>query len=79
LIDLYAEQVGGLYDDRTGRLYVTDLFPPDSRVGRMILAHEICHALRTRISISRICHFMRATMTTPHLPYFRLSRATPRF
>ncbi len=46
LIDLYAEQVGGLYDDRTGRLYVTDLFPPDSRVGRMILAHEICHALQ---------------------------------
>ncbi len=45
-IGLYSEQVAGLYDEKTNQLYVTELFDPASRVGKVILAHEICHALQ---------------------------------
>jgi len=46
LIDLFSEQVGGLYDDTTGKLYVAHQFDPESQIGKVILAHEICHALQ---------------------------------
>lgn len=43
---LFAEQAAGLYDDKTKKLYVSDKFDLDSGVARMILAHELCHALQ---------------------------------
>lgn len=43
---LLEEQVGGLYNDQDGALYVVDTFNPRSFLGRVILAHEICHALQ---------------------------------
>lgn len=43
---LLEGQVGGLYDDKTKFLYVVDVFDPSSFFGRVILAHEICHALQ---------------------------------
>jgi hypothetical protein len=43
---LLEGQVGGLYDDRTKFLYVVDVFDPSSFFGRVILSHEICHALQ---------------------------------
>lgn len=43
---LLESQVGGLYDDRTKFLYVVDIVDPKSTIGRVILAHEICHALQ---------------------------------
>ncbi|MDK2971906.1 MAG: hypothetical protein PWP23_1661 [Candidatus Sumerlaeota bacterium] len=43
---LLEEQVGGLFDDATGALYVVDTFDPKSFLGRVILAHEINHALQ---------------------------------
>ncbi|GAB4321784.1 MAG: hypothetical protein Kow0059_16610 [Candidatus Sumerlaeia bacterium] len=50
LRDLYLialrEQVGGLYDPHSRTLYILQGFDPDSAVGRIILAHEICHALQ---------------------------------
>ncbi|MFC1601524.1 hypothetical protein ACFL34_04165 [Candidatus Sumerlaeota bacterium] len=46
IVSLYAEQVGGLYDDETGKLYVMKQFELDSEVSQIILAHEICHALQ---------------------------------
>lgn len=45
---LLESQVGGLYDDKTKFLYVVDIVDPDSTIGRVILAHEICHALQDR-------------------------------
>lgn len=46
LINLFSEQVGGLYDDTTGKLYVTEQFDPEGAMGRIVLAHEICHAIQ---------------------------------
>ncbi len=43
---LLEEQVGGLYNERDGSLYVVSTFDPKSLIGRVILAHEICHALQ---------------------------------
>jgi len=43
---LLEGQVGGLYDDKTKFLYVVDVFDPSSFFGRVILSHEICHALQ---------------------------------
>lgn len=43
---LLEEQVGGLYNQRDGSLYVVDTFDPKSLVGRIILAHEVCHAIQ---------------------------------
>lgn len=45
---LLEGQVGGLYDDKTQSLYVVDTFDPKGFLGRIILAHEICHALQDR-------------------------------
>lgn len=44
--NLMEEQVGGLYDDREGVLYVVDTFDPFSLLGGVILSHEITHALQ---------------------------------
>lgn len=44
--DLLEEQVGGLYDDSSGKLYVTETFDPTSILGKIILSHEICHAIQ---------------------------------
>jgi hypothetical protein len=46
LRDLYAEQVAGLYDETTKQLYVSEKFDLTGSIPRMILAHEICHALQ---------------------------------
>ena len=43
--DLLSEQAGGLYDPHTKTLYVHEEFPLETTTGRMILAHEINHAL----------------------------------
>ncbi|MCB2154296.1 hypothetical protein KQI84_05380 [bacterium] len=44
--DLLEEQVGGLYNDKDKTLYVVDTFDPKSFLGRVLLSHEICHALQ---------------------------------
>jgi hypothetical protein len=44
--DLLSEQAAGLYDDDTKKLYVSDQFDLESNIAKMILAHEICHALQ---------------------------------
>ncbi len=44
--DLMGEQVGGLYDPSSKVLFVKPHFPLDSSMGRMVLAHEITHALQ---------------------------------
>lgn len=47
LLPLLDEQVGGLYDLDTRRLYVREGFDiARSELARLILAHEICHALQ---------------------------------
>lgn len=46
MIKLYSEQVAGFYDDQTKQLYVVDKFDIDDKLTRMIIAHEICHALQ---------------------------------
>jgi len=46
LESLYREQIAGLYDDETKKLYVSDKFDPDNTITKVILAHEICHALQ---------------------------------
>lgn len=43
---LYVEQAAGLYDDETKSLYVSDKFDISKSFSKMILAHEICHALQ---------------------------------
>jgi len=46
LYELYEEQVGGLYDDETKKLYVSDKLDLGNSIGRIVLAHEITHALQ---------------------------------
>ncbi len=43
---LLEEQVGGLFNDREQKLYVVDSFDPKSLFGKVILSHEICHAIQ---------------------------------
>jgi len=43
---LYSEQVAGIYDDDTKKLYVSDKFDLKGTLAKVILAHEICHALQ---------------------------------
>ncbi|MEQ8821391.1 MAG: hypothetical protein RLY93_14205 [Sumerlaeia bacterium] len=43
---LLEGQVGGLYDDRRKTLYVVDVFDPTSFFGKVILCHEITHAIQ---------------------------------
>jgi hypothetical protein len=47
MISLLDEQVGGIYDDDSKRLFVRRGFDiATSQLARIILAHEICHALQ---------------------------------
>jgi len=43
---LYVEQMAGVYDDETKKLYVSDRFDLSTAMAKTILAHEICHALQ---------------------------------
>ncbi len=43
---LLTEQIGGLYDEQTQRLFVMDWVNLDTQIARAILAHEITHALQ---------------------------------
>ncbi len=43
---LYSEQVAGLYDDETKKLYLSEKFDITKTFSRVFLAHEICHALQ---------------------------------
>lgn len=45
-LGLLGEQVAGLYDDETGQLYISAVFGADSNLAKVILAHEITHALQ---------------------------------
>lgn len=46
LVGLFSEQVAGLYDDDTQILYVMKQFDLGRSLARIILSHEICHALQ---------------------------------
>ncbi|MBN1516656.1 hypothetical protein JXA32_08820 [Candidatus Sumerlaeota bacterium] len=46
LLGFYTDQVGGLYDDESKKLYVMEDFPLKQELSRVILAHEICHAIQ---------------------------------
>jgi hypothetical protein len=46
LKDLMTEQAGGLYDPFTKKLYISPMFDVTGALGRMVLAHEIDHALQ---------------------------------
>lgn len=48
--DLMGEQAAGLYDPSTKTLYVKTDFPIEAPLGRMILAHEITHAMQDQDS-----------------------------
>jgi len=46
IVDLYTEQVGGLYDNDTDTLYFIEGAPATGSIARTFLAHEIVHALQ---------------------------------
>ncbi len=46
LRDLLGEQAAGIYDPHSRKLYVSEDYKLDSTMGRMVLAHEIHHALQ---------------------------------
>jgi len=46
LMGLYSEQVAGLYDEETARLFVVTSFNLKTALAELVLAHEICHALQ---------------------------------
>ena len=46
ILDIAGEQAAGLYDPDSKRLYCREDFPLDSAMGKMILAHEITHAMQ---------------------------------
>jgi len=43
---LFSEQVAGLYDDTSERLFIMSNFNMNETASDVILAHEICHALQ---------------------------------
>jgi hypothetical protein len=46
MLSLLSEQIAGLYDDQTKRLCVLADFNMSRPLAKIILAHEICHALQ---------------------------------
>lgn len=46
LLSMLSEQIAGLYDDKTKKLYIMEDFDLKKPLARIILAHEICHALQ---------------------------------
>ncbi|MBX7245320.1 MAG: hypothetical protein K1X53_07460 [Candidatus Sumerlaeaceae bacterium] len=46
IVSLLSEQIAGLYDESAKTLYVMKQFDVQRPLGRVILAHEICHALQ---------------------------------
>lgn len=46
IVSLLSEQIAGLYDPETKLLYVMKQFDLNRTLARIILAHEICHALQ---------------------------------
>ena len=46
IIKMLSDQIGGLYDEQTGKLYVMEQFDLSKILSKIILAHEICHALQ---------------------------------
>jgi hypothetical protein len=46
IMSLLSEQVAGMYDRKTKLLYVIKDFDMNRALGKIILAHEICHALQ---------------------------------
>lgn len=46
LKELMGEQAAGIYDPSTKKLYVSRTFDVNGSLGRMILAHEITHAMQ---------------------------------
>lgn len=55
LPSLLSEQIAGLYDDQTKRLYIMEHFDIGKPLARIILAHEICHALQDQhFNLSRL-------------------------
>lgn len=46
ILGLLSEQIAGLYDNDTRTLYVMKQFDLSRTLARIILAHEICHALQ---------------------------------
>jgi hypothetical protein len=60
LLGLLSEQVAGIYDKDTKVLYVMKQYDLNRSVARIILSHEICHALQDQsFNISRL------PLTTP--------------
>ena len=46
ILDLLTEQAGGIYDRRAKKLLILEHFALDRPLAKIILAHEICHALQ---------------------------------
>lgn len=46
ILDLLTEQAAGIYDRRGRKLLILKHFDLDRPLGKIILAHEICHALQ---------------------------------
>ncbi len=46
IVGLLGEQVAGLYDRKTRTLFILKTFDLNRALGKIILAHEICHALQ---------------------------------
>lgn len=45
-LDLFSEQAAGIYDERSRQLLLTRSFMEDDFIARIIIAHELCHALQ---------------------------------
>lgn len=45
-LDLFSEQAAGIYDERARQLLLTRSFLEDDFIARIIIAHELCHALQ---------------------------------
>ena len=45
MIDLLTEQIAGLYDPKAHEFYVADWIPVDDDQQRVVMAHELTHAL----------------------------------
>ncbi|MCX7767362.1 MAG: hypothetical protein N2246_11720, partial [Candidatus Sumerlaeia bacterium] len=45
-LDIFSEQAAGIYDERERQLLLTRSFLEDDFIARIIIAHELCHALQ---------------------------------
>jgi len=74
MVDLLTEQIAGLYDPKAHEFYIADWIPLSDQ--RMVMAHELTHALEDQHFQIEACTKAARPETPPRLPRTRASNSS---